>query len=137
MGIIWSNTLLKILVGMAVITVVVGVYMSPSNSQPCVTIAKYPNRSEVFQCPKGLSSVILKNDNPIGVYTTVSTDVQTQAWLVNIGTKADEKHLSKLGTADILGPGNFLAVGNGKGLVYIEGKTKYLVTIVWDNAPLK
>jgi hypothetical protein len=136
-GIIWSNTLLKILVGMAVITVVVGVYMSPPTSQPCVSISKFPNRSQVFQCPKGLSSVILRNDNPIGVYTTVSTDVQTQAWLVEVGTKADEKHLDKLGSAAILGPGAFLAVGNGKGLVYIEGKTSYLVTIVWDNAPAK
>lgn len=137
MSIIWSNTLIKVLVGMAVIIVAVGTYLSPPTEQPCVTIAKFPNRSQVFQCPKGLSSVLLQDNNPIGIYTTVSTDVQTSAWLVNVGTKADEKHLGKLGPAAILGPGAFLAVGNGKGLVYIDGPTKYLVTVVWNNAPLK
>lgn len=137
MSIIWNNTLVKILVGLAIVITVVGVYMTPPTSQPCVTIAKYPNRSEVFQCPAGLSSVNLSTDNPIGVYTTVSTDVQTSAWLVAKGTEADEKHLEKLGPAAILGPGAFLAVGNGNGLVYIDGKSKYLVTVVWNNAPAK
>lgn len=137
MGILWSNGFIKVLVGLAVIIVSVGVYMTPKTDNPCVTISKFPNRSEVFECPPGLSSVVLSTANPIGVYTTVSTDVQTSAWLVAVGTSATEKTLSKLGPAVILGPGNFLAVGNGKGLVYIDGKTKYLVTIVWDNAPVK
>lgn len=133
MGIIWSNTLLKVLVGMAIITVVVGVYMSPPSSQPCVTISKFANRSDVFQCPKGLSSVRLDNQSPIGVYTTLTTDQQTEAWLTTIGTKVTEKTVRNLGPASILGPGSFMAVGNGKGLVYIDSKSSYLLTVVWDE----
>jgi hypothetical protein len=137
MGIIWSNGFIKVLIGLAIITVVVGTYETPKTDNPCVTISKFPARSEVFQCPPGLSSVVLRNDNPIGVYTTVSTDVQTSAWLVALGTKATPKTLDNLGPAVVLGPGAFLAVGDGKGLVYINGAKKYLVTVVWDNAPTK
>jgi hypothetical protein len=137
MGIIWSNGFIKVLIGLAVIIVVVGTYETPRTDNPCVVISKFPNRSEVFQCPAGLSSVVLRNDNPIGVYTTVSTDVQTSAWLVPVGTSATPKTLENLGPAVILGAGAFLAVGNGRGLVYINGKNKYLVTVVWDNAPTK
>lgn len=133
MGIIWTNTLLKVLVGMAVITVVVGVYMSPPTSQPCVTISSFPNRSKVFQCPKGLSTVSLTSHSPIGVYTTLSTDKPTEAWLTTVGTKETEKTVRSLGPASILGPGAFMAIGDGKGLVYIDSKTSYLLTVVWDE----
>lgn len=133
MGIIWSNTLLKVLIGMAVVTVVVGVYMSPPTNQPCVTISKFPNRSAVFQCPKGLSSVRLDNQSPIGVYTTITTDKQSEAWLTTLGTSVTEKTVHNLGPASVLGPGAFMAIGNGKGLVYIDSKTSYLLTVVWDE----
>jgi hypothetical protein len=133
MGIIWSNTLIKVLVGLAIIITVVGTYETPPSSVPCVTISKFPNRSEVFQCPKGLSSVVLSNQSPVGVYTTISTDKPTQAWLTAVGTSATEKTLNKLGAPVVLGPGAFMAVGNGKGLVYVDSKTSYLLTVVWDE----
>jgi hypothetical protein len=133
MRIIWSNTLIKILFGSALVITAVGLYFQPIGDVPCSTIAHYPNRSEVFSCPAGLSTVVLRNTDSIGVYTTITTDTQTQAWLTVEGDSETLKTFPvRLGAPAILGPGAFLAVGNGRGLVYVDGKTKYLLTVVWQ-----
>lgn len=131
MGLIWSNTVLKILIGAAVIIIAVGIYFQPSGDKPCSQVSFILNHSAVFSCPLGLSTVSLRAVHP--VYASVTTNVQTEAWLTAYGDTETLASLPKrLGAPAILGPGAFLAVGNGQGLVYISGKSPFLVSVVWD-----
>ena len=138
MGFLLSNTFLKVWIGLAFVVGAVGIYNAPSgNSSPCVTISKYPNRSEVWQCPKGLNTAWLADHKGYPVFTTVSTDVQTEAWLTKAGDTETVKTIRKnLGAPVVLGPGAFMAVGTGEGLIYIQSKTQFLLTIAWSqNVP--
>ena len=135
-----SNTFLKIWLGVLVIAGVVGLYAAPvSGTVPCSRVSDYPDHSEVFQCHKGLNAAVLTNMRPYPVFTTISTDVQTQAWLTKIGDGETVKTLQKnLGYPVVLGPGAFMAVSNGAGLVYIVSKTQFLLTVAWSqDVPLK
>ena len=142
MGFLLSNTFLKVIIGIAIVVGAVGIYSAPKDSsQPCVTIANYPNRSMVFQCPKGLNTAWLADNKGYPVWTSVSTDVQTLAWLTAAGDNETLKTLTvqkKLGPPVVLGRGAFMAVDNGAGLIYIESKTQFLLTIAWSqNVPTK
>ena len=141
MSILYSNLLLKILIGAAIVSAVVALNQAHSNITPCVTISNYPDHSVVWQCPRGLNTAYLTNMRPYSVFTTVSTDVQTEAWLTKAGDDETVKTLTvqkKLGVPVVLGPGAFMAVSNGTGLIYIYSKTQFLLTIAWSqDVPLK
>jgi hypothetical protein len=140
MGWITSTRTIKVLIGVAAIVAVVGLNNQPGGSTPCTTISNYPNRSAVFECPPGLSTVWLRDTTAVPIWTTVTTDKQAEAWLTKPGDNETLKTLRKnLGAPVILG-GNgyaFLAVSSGSGLVYVEAKTRYLLTVVWDAKSIK
>lgn len=133
MGFLISNLMIKILLGIAIVGSVVWAYEKPQGDSPCVTISNYPNHSEVFQCPAGLSTVNLQNTTGRDIFTTITTDVRTEGWLTTIGDGETVKTIRKnLGPSVVMAPGAFMAVANGKGLVYVESDVKYLLTVVWD-----
>jgi len=132
MGFLLSNAMIRILVGFLVVGGAVYLYEQPKTDPSCAHISHFPNRSDVFQCPAGLNTVVLNDTVPS--YATVATDVQTEAWLTKIGDDESLSTLRKnLGAPAVLGSDAFLAVGSGNGLVYINSKTRFLLTIVWAN----
>jgi len=137
LGWLTSNLVIKILVGAAVVVAVVGqVEGKQGGDKSCVSIENYPNRSAVYQCEAGLSTVYMWNNTGKKVYASVTTDVQAEAWLTVPGDKETLKTLPvRLGAPVVLGPGAFMAVGNGSGLIYIHSVKPALVSIAWDHAP--
>lgn len=133
MNILTSNLMIKVLLGMAIVVGVVAVNQQHSDTKPCSRISYYPNRSEVFECPAGLSVASLRNPYPIPIFTTVTTTVRAEGWLTKVGDVETVKTIRKrLGAPVVIGPGAFMAVADGSGLVYIQAPSKYLLTVVWD-----
>lgn len=129
-----SNTMIKILVILLVIGMAVYYDEKPSDTQPCSTIENYPGRSAVYECNGGLSTVYLHStDNR---YTTVTASVRSSAWLTAAGDDETENTLlaNKLGPAGVIGPGAFMAVANGNGLVYVlsPDNEKVLISVAWN-----
>lgn len=136
MSILTSNLAIKVLLGAAVVIGVVGQVEKPSGETPCVTVESYPGRSAVYECPKGLSTVYMWNNTGKQTYASVTTDAPTQAWLTVPGDEETLKTLPvKLGAPVVLGPGAFMAVGNGQGLIYVSSTTKFMLSVAWDHAP--
>jgi len=129
--------MVKILLGAAIVVAVVGqVEGKQGGDTACSQIENYPGRSAVYECRPGLSTVYLWNNTGKKFYATLTTDVPAQAWLTVEGDVETLKTLPvKLGAPVVLGPGAFMAIGNGSGLVYIDSKVKSLVSIAWDHAP--
>lgn len=136
MSILTSNLAIKILAGAAIVVGIVAIVEHPGDgTTPCATIEHYPGRSAVYECPKGLSTVYLWNNTGKKTYATVTTDVAAQAWLTVTGDAETLKTLPvKLGAPVILGPGAFMAVDNGSGLIYVYSKNKYILSVAWDHA---
>jgi hypothetical protein len=133
-GFLLSNLMLKILIGLAIIGSVVYEYEKPPGDVPCVSISHFPNKSDVFECPKGLSTVVLTNSTGKDIFTTLTTSARAEAWLTVVGDDETVKTLrTRLGAPVILAPGAFMAVSTGKGLVYINAPEKYLLTVVWNH----
>lgn len=132
MGFLVSNLMIKILVGIAVVGTIVYYQQPHGGDMPCVGIEKVPGKSAVFQCPAGLSTAFIHDPYPYPVSTTLTTDEVTQAWLTNVGDNETLKTLNDghLGKASVLKPGSFMSV-NGTGLVYIYGKSKYLLSVAY------
>ncbi len=138
MRFLYSNMVIKILAGAAIVIAVVWQVEKPNNQVACSEIEKYPGRSAVYQCPPGLNTVFLYNNTGKPGYATVTTNVQAQGWLTVPGDSETLKTLPvKLGAPVVLGPGAFMAVGNGAGLIYLSNKQEMLVSIAWDHAPNK
>lgn len=136
MGWMYSSRTIKVLVGAAVVVAIVGLTNQPSGGVACTSISYFPNRSAVFQCPAGLSTVVLQDHKAIPIWTTVTTDQQAEAWLTTVGDSETLKTLrAHLGAPVVLGNGAFMAVSSGQGLVYVDAKTSYLLTVVWDVKP--
>lgn len=138
MGWLISNTAIKVLVGAAIVLgILTGYYGSDGKgSTPCVSIESVPFHSAVYQCPAGLNTVWLQNGTGKPVYTTLTSNVRSDAWLTVVGDKETLKTLPvKLGAAAVIGPGAFMAIADGSGLVYINSPVKSLVSIAWQYAP--
>ena len=136
MKILTSNLMIKILVGLAVVVGVVAVNQQSSNMRACSRVSFDPNHSAVFECDAGFSVANLKNPYHIPVYTTVTTTIRSEGWLAQIGDSETLKTIRKnLGAPVVLGPGAFMAVANGEGLVYVNCPKRYLLTVVW-NVPV-
>ena len=132
MRLLFSNLMIKVLVVAALICAVLSLDQAHGNEKACVSISKFPMRSEVWQCGPGLSTVFLSDTMGVPVYTTVTTSVQTQAWLTKVGDVETAQTLrKKLGVPSILAPGAFMAT-YGTGLVYVLSREKFLLTVVWD-----
>lgn len=128
-----STGFIKIMIGAALVIGAVALYFKPTTDIACPIISDYPGKSAVFSCPPGLSTVSLRNNLPYSVYTTLSTTEQASGWLTVPGDVETIKTLPiKLGPPVVLGPGAFMAIGSGRGLVYLDSKVKYLVSVVWD-----
>lgn len=136
-GWLTSNLAIKVLVGSAAVVGVVGVYSQPPPAnKPCTLSESDPMHSAVYSCPTGLNTVALFDRLAKPVYASVTVNVPSQAWLTTIGDVETLKTLPiKLGPPVILGPGSFMAVGSGQGLIYIVSKSQSLVSIAWDHAP--
>jgi hypothetical protein len=131
---ILSNRMIKIIIG--VVAVMTAVYFNekPNTDRPCVTLSNYPGRSEVFQCQPGLNSLYVYSKVK-DTYTTVTTNPITEGWLTVPGDDETMKTIrARLGTSMGLGPGSFLSVDRGTGLVYIYSKTTFLVTVAWHES---
>ena len=135
MGFLTSNLMIKILAGSAIVVAVVWQVEKPVTDKACAEIENYPGRSAVYQCQSGLSTVFLWNNTGVRHYASVTTNVQTEAWLTTRGDNETLKTLPvRLGAPVVLGPGAFMAVGNGTGLIYVSSKQQFLLSVAWDHA---
>lgn len=128
-----SNTMIKILVALLVVGFAVYYDEKPSDTVSCDTIENYPGRSAVYECPKGLATVLLHSDKY--VFATVTTDVKAQAWSTSAGDDQSEKTLlaGALGPAGIIGPGAYMSMDSRNGLLYVLAPSKFLVSIAWPH----
>lgn len=138
MGFLISNTMIKILVGAAIVVGIVTVYEDSghSDSTPCVSIENVPFHSAVYQCPAGLSTLAFQDRMGFPIYTTLTASVRSDSWLTTIGDKETLKSLPvNLGASAVIGPGAFMAISNGSGLVYVNAPSKVLLSVAWQNVP--
>lgn len=133
MSFILSNTMIKILVGIIVVMSLVYFQEKPNDSVPCVTVENYPGRSAVYQCPPGLSTVLLHSDKY--TYATVTTDITAKAWSTHAGDDKTKAQLlsGALGPAGVIGPGAFMSMDSQNGLLYVLAPTRYVVSIAWPH----
>jgi hypothetical protein len=133
LGFLWTNTFLKIMVGLLLAVSVIAVNEQPSGTKACSKVSYVPNRSAVFDCMAGLSVVSLRNPYDIPIFTTVTASVRSEAWLTVPGDNETVKTIrAKLGAPVVLGPGAFMAVASGAGLVYVKAEKRFLLSVVWD-----
>lgn len=135
-GFLVSNTFLKILTGAALVVTVVGVVNMPAQDTPCITVSSVPDRSAVYQCKPGLSTVLFDNKTKVATYSTLTSSIQTEAWLTSPGDSETAKTIRKhLGPSVVLGGGGFMAVSTpaeGRVLAYVLSPATVLITVVWD-----
>jgi len=133
LGFLWTNAAIKILVGILVVGTVVYYNTQPSTTKECSRVSYVPNKSAVFNCEAGFNVASLRNPYKIPIYTTVTSSVKAEAWLTNNGDDEKAKTIRKrLGPPVVIGPGAFMAVGSGEGLVYIRASQRFLLSVVWD-----
>ena len=133
LGFLWTNATIKILVGILVVGSIVYYDTQPDSTVACSRVSYVPNRSIVYNCMAGFSAASLKNPYKIPVYTTITSSVRSEAWLTSIGDVETAKKIRKsLGAPVVIGPGAFMAVGSGEGLVYIQSSQRFLLSVVWD-----
>lgn len=136
MGFLTSKLFMKILTGAAIVVTVVGITNTPPQDTPCITVSSYPGRSAVYQCKPGLSTVLFRNQTKVPTYSTLTSSIQTEAWLTSAGDTETVKTLrAHLGAPVVLGGGGFMAVSTpaqGSVLAYVVSKSTVLLTVVWD-----
>lgn len=126
-----SNTSIKVIIGVIVVMTVVYYSEKPSTEHPCSQIEYYPKRSAVYQCEAGMNTVALRA-SPL-TYTTLTSNVRASAWLTEDGVSVTRKQLEagRLGASVTLGPGSFMAIANGNGLVYVLSDTAIILSVAW------
>jgi hypothetical protein len=136
LGLLTGKGTIRILIGAAVVVAVVGLTTTPPQDTPCTTVSNLPGRSSVYECKAGLSTVLFENKTKVATYSTITSSIQTEAWLTRAGDTETIKTLrGHLGAPVILGGGGFMAVSTpaeGSSLAYVVSKSTVVLTVVWD-----
>jgi hypothetical protein len=113
----------KWMVGFILVGTAAAIYAIPEPANYCSQIYFSQNTGSSYSCKAGLNALTLTSTNHTPA--SVSIDVPGMAWLTSAG--ADPKHVTHTPGLP-LGPGRFLEVASGNGLIYFKTTKPVVIT---------